>query len=514
VLTLDKLSRRNARLYPHKTAFSFDSESVTFVEHNRRINRLVAALSERGVTRGDRFAVMANNCIAYPELYGAAEKGGYLIAPLNFRLTAAEIGGLLRHVRPAVVFAQSRYLEVVDGALNGISTAVCVDGAPGGRWLSLESFTADQPDAEPAVDLLPGDPCYLIFTSGTTGIPRAAKLTHAGQWLDAAAIALELTLQPEDRHLATMPLYHIGGRALVLAHTLRGCTVHLQDGFEAERVLEVIERERITTTQLVPTMVARLLDSPGLRTRDLGSLRRIWYASAPMPVELMRRALETFGPMFLQGYGQTEAGPLVTALQPYEHALEGPEAARLGSCGRAVPGVEVRIRGENAIELPSGEVGEVEVRSPFLMTEYWEKPMETQETLCEGWLRTGDMAYIDEYGYLYIVDRKRDLIISGGENIYPREIEEVLYGHSAVLEASVIGVPDELWGESVKALVVLRDGMQVTEWELLGYCRERLAGYKCPKSIEFKEVLPKTASGKVLKRALRENYWQERQRRV
>lgn len=311
-----------------------------------------------------------------------------------------------------------------------------------------------------------------------------------------------------------MPLYHIGGRALVLAHSLRGCSVYLQDGFEVERVLEAVERERISTTQVVPTMVARLLDHPHLGDRDLTSLRRIWYASAPMPVELLRRALAAFGPMFLQGYGQTEAGPLVSAMQPHEHVLEGPEAVRLASCGRPVPGVEVRIIGDNGQQLPACQVGEIEVRSPFLMMEYWEQPAQTLEALRDGRLRTGDMAYEDEDGYIYIVDRKRDMIISGGENVYPREVEEVLYGHPAVLEASVIGVPDEVWGESVKALLVRRAGMEATESELIEYCKDRLAGYKRPKSIEFKEVLPKTASGKVLKRALREVYWQEQSRRV
>jgi acyl-CoA synthetase (AMP-forming)/AMP-acid ligase II len=307
-------------------------------------------------------------------------------------------------------------------------------------------------------------------------------LTRRGQWLDALGLALELRLTAEDVHLATMPLYHVGGRALVLAHTQRGCTVHLHDSFDADAVAADIENHRVTTTQVVPTMVSWLLDAA---PRDLSSLRLIWYASAPMPVELLRRGLERFGPIFIQGYGQTESGPLATVLPPADH---DPESERLGSAGRAVPGVEVRI-----------DDGEICIRSPWLMSGYWRAPELTAETLQDGWLRTGDLGRIDDLGYLYVVDRKKDMIISGGENIYPREVEEVLFAHPGVREAAVIGVPDEVWGESVRAVVV---GDVVPE-ELIAFCRARLAGYKCPKSVELRAELPKTPSGKVLKRELR-----------
>jgi acyl-CoA synthetase (AMP-forming)/AMP-acid ligase II len=323
-----------------------------------------------------------------------------------------------------------------------------------------------------------------MSTSGTTGTPRAAMLTRDGQWGNALGLALEQRLSPEDVHLATMPLYHVGGRALVLSHTLRGCTVHLHDAFDAAAVAADIEHHRITTTQVVPTMIAWLLDA---QPRDLSSLRLIWYASAPMPVELLRRGLERFGPIFVQGYGQTESGPLATVLTPAEH---DPGAEHLASAGRAVPGVEVRI-----------EDSEILIRSPFNMTGYWRNPELSAETLKDGWLHTGDLGRLDERGYLYIVDRKKDLIISGGENIYPREVEEVLYAHPGVREAAVIGVPDAVWGESVKAVVVPVGDLASDE--LIAFCRTRLARYKCPKAVELRAELPKTPSGKVLKRELR-----------
>jgi long-chain acyl-CoA synthetase len=252
-------------------------------------------------------------------------------------------------------------------------------------------------------------------------------------------------------------------------------------------------------------MLSWLLEEQ-LERIDLSSLRLVWYASAPMPVELLRRAIVRLGPIFIQGYGQTESGPLATSLHPEEHVLDGPEAERLASAGRAVPGVEVRIVGEDGSELPLGETGEITVRSEFVMTGYWRDPELTADALVDGWLRTGDMGRMDELGYVYIVDRKRDLIISGGENIFPREVEDVLYAHPAVLEAAVIGVPDATWGESPRAIVACRPAAEVTEQELIAFCRDRLAHYKCPKAVEFRDELPKTPSGKVLKRALRERY--------
>lgn len=494
-----------------------DGVTQTFAEHDGRVNRLVAGLAAHGIWPADRMAVMARNCLEYLEVYGAAEKGGFVVAPVNFRLTAEEVAALLEYLGPRVIFAQSHYVPLLDSIrdrVGSVDVRVCLDGDAGDGWLPLEALRVGLPDVDPPHRPAEDDVCYLMLTSGTTGLPRAAELTHRGQWLDAAAIALQLALTPQDRHLAMMPLYHVGGRALPLAHMLLGCTVHLQDSFDAHRFLDAVECERITTTQVVPTMVAWLLESCDLAGRDLSSLRRIWYASAPMPAELMRRALAQFGAIFIQGYGQTEAGPLVTAMQPAEHAVDGPWARRLASCGRAVPGVELRLAADEDGEVPAGAVGEIVVRSPFLMTGYWRKPDLTSEVLRDGWLHTGDMASMDEEGYVYIVDRRKDVIITGGENVYPREVEEVLYAHPAVVEAAVVGIPDEVWGEAVKALVVLREGVAAAEEELIRFCKDRLAGYKCPRSVEVRDALPKSPSGKVLKRELREPFWGGRERRV
>jgi acyl-CoA synthetase (AMP-forming)/AMP-acid ligase II len=461
-MSLAALSARNARLYPDKPAFVMGERTVTFAEHHAR-----ACALAQGLPSGARIAVLARNCLEYLDVYAAAEAAGLVVAPLNFRLTAEELRDVAAGIEPDVVLFQAGFEDVAPAAPLRVPLE------------EVESlFATGGSIAAPGED----EVMYLMSTSGTTGRPRAAMLTRRGQWLDALALALELRLCAEDVHLATMPLYHVGGRALVLAHTLRGCTVHLHDSFDADAVAATIERHRITTTQVVPTMVAWLLDAA---PRDLSSLRLIWYASAPMPVELLRRGLERFGPIFIQGYGQTESGPLATVLPPADH---DPGSERLGSAGRAVPGVEIRI-----------DDGEICVRSPWLMSGYWRAPELTAETLVDGWLRTGDLGRIDDLGYLYVVDRKKDMIISGGENIYPREVEEVLFAHPGVREAAVIGVPDEVWGESVRAVVV----GDVEPDELVAFCRARLAGYKCPKSVELRAELPKTPSGKVLKRELR-----------
>jgi long-chain acyl-CoA synthetase len=509
-VTLGDIARRNACFYPDKPAFVMGDRRVSFAEYNARLNRLVDGLRRRELRAGDRLAFLSRNSLECLDVLGAGEKGGFPVAPLNFRLTAGELARSVERVAPRALFVQSQYVETAEAVVDLLDhdvVLVALDGTATGGWTSLDELLASGDDREPSGEALPGDVCYLMSTSGTSGTPRAAMLTHRGQWLNAATLALEMRLSPVDRHLASMPLFHVGGRAVVLAHTLRGCTVHIHDGFDAGAVARDVESHLITTTQVVPTMLSWLLEEK-LERVDLSSLRLVWYASAPMPVELLRRGIDRFGRVFIQGYGQTESGPLATVLHPEDHHLEGEGSELLASCGRAVPGVQVRIVGEDGADLEAGATGEIVIQSDFNMAGYWREPELTADVIVDGWLRTGDMAWMDPLGYIFIVDRKKDMIISGGENVFPREVEEILYTHPAVLEAAVIGVPDPTWGESPRAIVVRRPGAEVAEHELVGFCRQRLAHYKCPAAVEFRDDLPKTPSGKVLKRTLREPYWQ------
>jgi long-chain acyl-CoA synthetase len=502
MITLGSIASRNARHFSDKPAFVMGSRRVTFAEHHERVGRLVRALRARGLRPGDRIAMLSRNSLECLDVFGAAEQGGFALAPLNFRLTAAELEKVLSQIQPRVLFLQSRYADVTAGFGDGL-VVFMDDAADAGDAVCLSSVIREGPteplDYEPG----PDEVCYLMCTSGTTGTPRVAMLTQGGQFLDAQAVALEMDLSPEDRHLATMPLFHVGGRAIVLGHTLRGCTVHIQDGFDAPAVAEELVREQITTTQVVPTMLSWLLDEP-LAESPFPALRMVFYASAPMPVGLLRRGIERLGRIFMQGYGQTESGPLATTLRPEEHSLFGAGAERLESCGRAVAGVDLRVLDPDGHACEPGAIGELAIRSPFNMVGYLGQPELTATTLVDGWLRTGDMARIDGAGYVFIVDRKKDMIISGGENIYPREVEEVLHLHPAVAEAAVIGLPDELWGEAPVALVVTRDRSDdELARELQLFCRDRLAAYKCPKAVEICDSLPKTPTGKVVKRELR-----------
>jgi long-chain acyl-CoA synthetase len=303
-----------------------------------------------------------------------------------------------------------------------------------------------------------------------------------------------------------------------IRHFLMGNTVYIrrEGHFDPKEILDILSREKITICQFVPTMINAMLQEESIETYDLSHLRLIPYAAAPMPVDLLRRAMQRFKRQFIHFYGQTETGPLTTALKPEDHVLEGSDAqlARLASAGRAVLDYEVRIVDEQGRDVPVGEVGEIIVRSEAMTVGYWNLPEETSKTIRDGWLHTGDYGRFDEEKYVFIVDRKNDMIISGGKNIYPREIEEVIYTHEAVLEVAVVGVPDDYWGESVKALVVLKKGMNTTEEEIIDLCKKNLASYKKPRSVEFRQELPKNPTGKILKRVIRQEYWKGRERAV
>jgi len=376
--------------------------------------------------------------------------------------------------------------------------------------VDYEELVSTGSDQELPARIVDDDVISIFFTAGTTGKPKGAVRTHRHLVTDAITGVIELRVEYDEKVLISFPMYHISCEDNIVRHTYLPNTLVIkrEGAFNPDEVLQLIETEKITRCQLVPTMLHALLQSPHIDTYDLSSLRLILYAGAPMPVELLKRALQKFRCGFAQLYGQTESGPLTTVLKPEDHVLEGSEAqlARLASAGKAVVSYEIRIVDDADRDVAVGEVGEIIGRSEAMMKDYWNLPDETEETLKNGWLHTGDLGRVDEDGYVYVVERKNDMIISGGVNIYPREIEEVLYQHPAVQEASVIGVPDEYWGESSKAVLVVRPGAQATQEEIIRFCGERLAGFKKPKSVDFWKELPKSPQGKILKKSIREFY--------
>jgi len=510
--------RRNAFNYGNKTALIFEDQRITYAELNRTVNRAAHQLLKMGLQKGDRLAVLLHNNVEFIELYFACAKSGLVFVPLNNLLKARELIQILEYIKPrGLVFAPD-FLELVQPILGGlacIQSPICLTEQKG--FLSYHAVKDAGSDEEPETVLNDEDLVSIFLTSGTTGRPKGVMRTHRHDWINMMSCALEMGVRHDDRALLVFPFYHVtfvdNMRHLLMANAT---AIRKEGKFDPHDVLGILSREKITMCQLVPTMINAILQVEDLNAYDLSRFRLLIYAASPMPVELLKKAMKRLPCRFMQMYGQTETGPATTALAPEDHLLEGSEAqmARLASAGRAILDYEIRIVDEEGRDVPVDEVGEIAVRSEAMTTGYWDLPEETARTIRNGWLHTGDFGRMDSEGYVFIVDRKNDMIISGGKNIYPREIEEVIYSHDAVLETAVIGVPDDYWGESVKALVVLKPGGKATEEEIIALCKENLASYKKPKSIEFWSQLPKSPTGKVLKRTIREEYWKGMERSV
>ena len=504
---------RNALLYSREEAFVCGRQRITFSQFNGRVNRLIRSLRQSGVRKGGVIGILSWNCLEYTDFYGAAMKGGFIASPFNPRLHREELEYLINYSGANTLFVGPELLETVESLkphLSEVKNYVCLEGSAPGMERYDEMLGGDESD-EPDVEVEKDDPVIILYTSGTTGLPRGALYTHA-QKLDNTRIkALEMGTKLGDRHLMILPFFHIGGDSHVWPFFLTGgCNVILPNrSFDPVTVLETVQEERVTDMQLVPTQLSALLSHQDLEKYELNSLNRIYYAASPMPVELLRRGLEVLGPIFAQGYGQTESGPQICTLPKEAHqVLDKPaeEQKVLASCGQPSLGVHVRVVDKDNRDVGPGTVGEILAQSNSIMTEYWKKLKETAETIVDGWLHTGDLAYYDEKGFIYIVDRKKDMIVSGGENVYSREVEDVLYKHPAVAEAAVIGVPDPKWVERVHAVIALKAGTRATEKELITFCKEHIASYKAPKSVEFVDSLPKNPQGKILKKEIRAKY--------
>jgi long-chain acyl-CoA synthetase len=517
--------RRAEKFYPGKTAVVCGAERWTYRESGTRIRKLAGVLSALGITRGDRVAVLMLNCHRYLELYAACFELGAIIVPLNIRLAPPEVIYTVNDAEAALLFVDETFLPLVEGIRDELrsvreyiyagqsqeGTRVLPAGMHGYELLLDEADELRQPPVVREEDV-----AGLFYTSGTTGYPKGVMLTNRNLCANALqGFALRMP-PPETVFLHSTPMFHLAGGPTAWIYFWIGATHVVQPRFEPKSTFELIERERISRVTWVPTMITMLLAHPDVVKVDFSSLRMILYGASPIAPDRLKEALRVFGCELMQVYGMTEVAPILTALPPEDHQPEGDErkARRLLSCGREVPGVTVRVVNARGEDVAPGEVGEIIARGANIMLGYWRKPEETTAVLRDGWYYSGDMGAVDEDGYIYMVDRKKDMIISGGENIYSVEVENALSNHPAVLECAAIGVPDERWGEVVKALVVFRPGMHATEDDLIVHCKTQIAGYKCPQSVDVLDVLPKSASGKVLKRELREPYWQGYTRRV
>ena len=508
---------RNALLNPDREAFVCGSQRITFAQFNDRTNRLVHALRSLGVKKGDVIGILSWNCLEYADVYGVAMKAGFIASPFNPRLHKDELEYLINYSEANTLFIGPDFLDTADSLrsrLPMVKHYISFAGA-GDDMLSHYELLENTPFDEPDVSVCKDDPLLIFYTSGTTGVPRGALYTHFRKLDNTRIKALEMGVKPEDRHVLVLPFFHIGGDSHVWPFFLvGGCNVIMpQKSFDPVAVLQVIQNEKATDMQIVPTQLNSIMSCHDLKDYDLSSLNRIYYASSPMPLEFLKTGLEIFGPIFSQGYGQTESGPQICALPRKDHqVLDGSaeEQKVLSSCGQPSLGVHVRVVDEEDYDVTPGTIGEIIARSDSLMVEYWNRPDETREALIDGWLHTGDLGYYDEKGFIYIVDRKKDMIVSGGENVYSREVEDVLYMHPAIAEAAVVGVPDPVWVERVHAVVALKQGADVTKDDVIAFCKEHLASYKTPKSLEFIDSLPKNPQGKILKKEIRKKYCTEK----
>jgi acyl-CoA synthetase (AMP-forming)/AMP-acid ligase II len=496
------LVTRSARYFPERTAFVMDDRPISFRDLNARVNRLANALVSLGLAKGDRVALLFQNSLAYLEAHLAVYKAGLVWVRLNSRLTPAELKGMMDDSGAKALLHGPGFLETAEKITSGGVIRIQQGNGPG---LDYDTFLENGSEREPDVDVSPDDLSDLWYTSGTTGAPKGIMLTHRNILTCNQFLLSDVyDIAPGDSFLTAGALSHAGS-VRILPFITRGATCHIHSRFEPDRILANVEKHKITDLAVVPTMLIALMDHPGRPCRKHGSLKRITYAGSPMPVERIKEALEIFGPVLDQSYGQAESIITITHLSREEHRTDGDPVREkhLASTGREYPGVQIRIVDDHGRVLGANEVGEVATRSDLVMRGYWNQPEKTKEVLRDGWLHTGDVGYLDNEGYLYLVDRKNDKIITGGLNVYPREIEEVLSAHPAVAQAAVFGVADPYWGEAITAAIVVRNGASLSEDELAAFCKERLAGYKRPKKVHFLEDLPKNLYGKVLRRDLK-----------
>ncbi|MCS6800635.1 MAG: long-chain-fatty-acid--CoA ligase [Chloroflexota bacterium] len=512
-----ELVRIPAMTVPDKECLVFEDRRFTYRQLLDRILRLAAALHARGIRRGDKVAILHTNSNEYVEAYYAVAMLGAIFVPLNYRARADELVHLVNDSESSTLFVGDRYVEQVRSLASqfpNVTRYIAVESPQEGMEFFGDLLASASPDDAPEIEVDDSDCTILMYTSGTTALPKGVILTYGGFSEYILTTTEPASEESTGATLLAVPIYHVAGASAIMTALYGGRKLVLMRQFDPKEWLRLVERERITNVFLVPTMMKRIIDDPDFDKYDLSSLQFISYGAAPMPVPVILKAIAKFPKHvgFMNAFGQTETTSTVTILGPEDHRLEGtPEEierkiGRLHSIGRPVDDVELAILDEEGNPLPVGVVGEIAIRTPREMAGYWKQEEATAKTKVGGWIRTRDQGYIDEDGYVFLAGRKSDMIIRGGENIAPEEVERILHGHPAIEEVAVIGVPDEEWGERVKAVVVLREGAHCTHEEIIAYAKTRLASFKVPEIIEFVETLPRNAMGKVLKNVLREQH--------
>jgi acyl-CoA synthetase (AMP-forming)/AMP-acid ligase II len=511
--------RMRAKTRGDAIVFEFEGRQTTFAQFDSNTNRVANALKADGVKRGERIAYLGKNSDIYFELLFGAMKAGVVMAPVNWRLAGPEIAFIVEDCKAPLLFVGPEFVTMARSLkerLPGVRAIITTEGgAP--EWQDFAAWRDAQSVDDPAVAISRNDIAMQLYTSGTTGKPKGAMLAH-GNMLNLVQSGNEAE-KPEwnkwtsdDVSLVAMPIFHIGGSGWGVMGLYHGARGVIAREFDPTKVLDFFEQSGITKLFMVPAAMQFVVRQPRARQMDFSRLKYMLYGASPIPAALLKECIEVFKCGFVQMYGMTETTGTIVALPPEDH-IEGLD--RMRSAGKALAGVELAILDADGKRLPPGEVGEIATRSGSNMAGYWNLPEATARTLDrDGWLRTGDAGYMDKDGYLYIHDRIKDMIISGGENIYPAEVESAICDHPDVAEAAVIGIPDDKWGEAVKAIVVMKPGKSATATDIINFARERIAGFKTPKTVDFLEALPRNPSGKILRRNLRDPYWAGKDRQV
>lgn len=518
-LTPIRFLRYAQQQFAYKTAIVCGEQRFTYSDFADRVGRLAGAILAAGIKPGDRVAFLSGNCHRLLEAYYGVLEAGAVLLPLNIRLAPQELAFIINDSGARLLFLEKQFVQMVGdfrGGVPGVQRFILLDAEAQGDWLCSQNYEQLLAGAKPhhaeVLDFDENSLAELFYTSGTSANPKGVMLTHRNIYLHALNVAINFSSSKDTVELHTIPLFHANGWGVAHSLTFVGATHVMIHRFDPLEVFRLIEKERVQACSLVPTMANALVNCPERHKYDLSSLQRITIGGAASSPTLVREVEEKIGCACFAGYGLTETSPVLTTAQPKpgQKWADQDRHANQAMTGYPIPGVEIRVVDSEARDVPRDgqSIGEVIARSDGVMLGYWQQPEATAEVMRGGWFHTGDMAVINEDGYILIVDRAKDIIVSGGENISSLEIEKVLAAHPAVYEAAVIPVPDPRWGEAPKALVVLKPGIDAGEQELLDFCRSRLAHYKCPRSVDFLEALPRTGTGKVLKKDLRKKYWE------
>jgi acyl-CoA synthetase (AMP-forming)/AMP-acid ligase II len=514
--SLPDLIRYRGRTTPDIVAIWFEGRQQTYRELDRRASQVANALIARGVKPGDRVCVLDQNSDLQIELIFGIAKAGAVLVPVNWRLAAREVRQVVDDAEAVMLFAGGPFVAIaqqIQGDLTTVRHIITFDTGPD-EWERYAAIRDAEPGSDPWVPIVATDTVWQVYTSGTTGAPKGAEIMTCNILPPYIGALSWIGLRESDVILVAFPLYHVTGSAWALLGIIAGATLIVMREFHPAKLLLAAQEHKVNHMVLVPAAMLFVLQAADQIKPDLSSLRTILYAASPIPEALLRRALAYFKCDFVQAYGLTETSGGIAILAARDHQLDGPHPNRLKSAGQAVLGSDVKVVDADGKECAPGQMGEIIIRGPLVMKGYWKNPEATGQAIRDGWFYSGDAGTMDADGYIYVQDRIKDMIISGGENIYPAEVENVLYSHPAVADAAVIGIPDERWGETVKAMVVLKPGASATAEEIIAFCEGRIANFKRPKSVDFVTTLPRNPTGKVLKRELRKPYWEGRERAV